>query len=353
MGNTIGTGLGGFVAVAAQPTYGATFVTPTRAPSFKSFKQVSNPHPVQGGPYLRDGGLFDIGSARVLTWLDAKGTLSGDMVNTGMALLLQCGLGTAATLVQLASTTAYELGGASGTFAGAPDKTNSFLDLQAGVPTDDGTLHPFNFHSGIVTKATWVFDRSGLVTYEYELDFQYVETSTALITPTEPAAPVPFTMVNNGGSAGSTSTFKVGAFGSEAAVSGVKKCTIVLDRKMATDRIYNGSQYKKMPVTNDTTKINVSLDTDYDADAKTALFDLMLAGTPISLVCSSVGNAIATSSHNDTFQLGVSNMFADTGGDAPLAGPAIVNNTIAWSGTIDSSADPALTAVLITADTAF
>ena len=28
---TVGSGLGGFTAIANQPTYGATFVTPTRA----------------------------------------------------------------------------------------------------------------------------------------------------------------------------------------------------------------------------------------------------------------------------------------------------------------------------------
>jgi hypothetical protein len=352
MTTSIGAGIGGFAAVVAQPTYGASFVTPTRALPVKSAKMTPNPHPLQGGPYLRDGTAVDIGSARILTWLDAMGTLTGDMLNTGAALLLATALGSTATLTQLSSTTAYELGGASGAVLGYPDVNNggssgTCVDMQLGAPDAGGTLHAFNYHSCVITKAEWVFDRTGIVTYSYDVDSQYVETSTSLISPSEAAAPVPFSM------AGSSCAFKVGAYGSEAQVDGIRKATFTLERKLKTDRIYLGNAYKDLPVTNDNVKLTCSLEVDYTSAAKPAIFDLMLAGTPISVICLSVGNAIGSSGHSDTFQLQLSNAFVDTGGVPPLDGPDVLKNTIAMSGTVDSTPHASLSAVLITADTTF
>ena len=352
MTTTLGSGLGGFAAIAAQPTYGSAFVTPTRTLTFKSCKMTYNPHIVQGGPYLRGGGLVDLGSAHVQTWLDAAGNITGDVVNTGHALLLATALGSSATLTQSGTTTAYQLGGATGASVGAPDKNNGgssgcCFDMQLGVPTSDGTLRQENYHSVMITKAEWVFDRAGLVTYSYDLDAQYVEKTTGLITPSYPAAPVPFSM------ASASSLFKVGAFGSEAAVDGIRKATITLQRKLSTDRIYLGNQYKDVPVTNERADITVTLETDYTVAAKTALFDLFLAGTATSVVCTAVGNAIGTSGSSDTFQLNASNCFVQTGGESPLDGPDLPKNTIVLKGTVDTAGDSALIAKLTTGDTVF
>lgn len=350
MTTSIGAGIGGAVVIAQQPSYGASFVSPTRAPTFKSFKATYNPHPVQGGPYLRDGQPVDQGSARVLSWLDAKATLAGDVMTSGHALLFASALGTAATLTQLASTTAYELGGSSATTLSVPDKNNTFLDLQAQVPDASGTVHPENYHSGLITKAEWVFDRVGLVSYSYDLDFQYLEKTTGLVAVTEPGGPVPFTMINNGGSAGQTSQFRAGAFGSEATIDGVRKATVTLERKVQDDRIYLSNQYKDMPVTNDLVDITVALAVDYTTAAKTGLFDLFLAGTPTSLVCSAVSSQIGVSGDYNTFQVNPTNCFVQTGGESSLDGPKIVNNTITFKGTMDASGND-FVGTLITADT--
>lgn len=350
MTSTIGSGLGGSVVIAPQNTYGAvpSFVSGRTLGTFKSFKPTYNPHPIQGGPYLRNGELSNIGSARVLTWLDAQGTLNGDMANTGAALLLASAFGSSGTLTQVGTTPAYQLGGAGGISLSTPDKTNTFIDLQAQVPQASAVLVGETYHSGYITKATWVFDRQGLVTYEYGIDFQYLEKTTALATVTEPGGPIPFSM---GGS--TNSAFKVGAFGSEAQTDGIRKCTISIERPAKIDRIYLGNQYKDVPVASDKVKLNVSLELDYTSAAKTALFDLFLAGTPTSIVCTSVMNQIASTASNDTFTMNVTNAFADTGGESPLDSPDLVHNTIAWSGTIDAAGDPSIKAFLTTADTTF
>ena len=165
MAVTIGSGLGGFAAVAAQPTYGASFVTPTRVLLLKSGKGTWDPHLVYGGPYLEGGITVVPGAARVPTYLDAKGTLMGDMTSTASALLLQVALASTATLTQLGTTSAYALGGAGGASMGVADTNGSYFDMQFGAPTTDGTQEAYNYHSNVITKAEWVFDRAGLVTY--------------------------------------------------------------------------------------------------------------------------------------------------------------------------------------------
>src|SRR6185312_10219232 len=112
-GVSIGSGLGGFAAIAPQPTYGATYATPTRVLIMKSAKATWDPHIVYGGPYLEGGITVQPGVARVPTWLDAKGTITGDMTTTSQALLLKTALASSANLTALGTTTAFELGGAS------------------------------------------------------------------------------------------------------------------------------------------------------------------------------------------------------------------------------------------------
>jgi len=347
MATSIGSGLGGFAAVAQQPTYGATFVTPTRTLMFKSAKTTYDPHIVQGGPYLQGGHTVDFGTAHIQTWLDASGTLMGDVCNSSHALLFATSLASTATLTALGTTTAYELGGASGASMGVADTNGSYIDMQLGVPTSDGVQRPENYHSCVITKAEWVFDRSGIVTYSYDFNAQYVEKTTTLITPTYTTAPVPFAMNTT------SSVFKAGTYGSEAAIDGVKKVTFTLERPMATERIYLGNQYKDAPVTNALVKLGMAMEVDYTTAAKTGLFDIFLAGTSLSVVATAVGAAIGSSGYNNTFGLNMTNAFVQTGGESPLDGPDIVHNTINWTGTVDAANDPALKGTLITADTSF
>ena len=347
MAVTIGSGLGGFAAIAAQPTYGATFATPTRVLMIKSAKATWDPHIVYGGPYLEGGITVVPGAARVATWLDAKGTLAGDVTNTSHALLLKTALASSASLSQLGTTTAYELGGASGASMGVADTNGAYFDMQFGVPTSDGTQKAYNYHSCLITKAEWVFDRSGLVTYSYDFDAQTVETTTALITPSYPTNSVAFNMAN------ASSLFKVGAFGSEASIDMVRKATFTLERPMAVDRIGLGDAVKHNPVTNNYVKLSCTLEADFTPTNKTALWDLFLANTPISIVATAVGSAIGTSGSNNTFGLNLTNAFLDSNGEPNLDGPDVIKNTLTFTGTVDAAADPALKATLITPDTTF
>lgn len=348
---TLGSGLGGFAAVAAQPTYGATMVTPSRViSSLKSFTPTHDPHIVQGGPYLQAGNIVNYGSAHVQTWLDATGTISGDFLTSGMALLFATAFGSPTLLTQIASTTAYQLG-TTGITVGAPDKNNGggsgcCFDMQVASPdVSTGTLHQFNYHSCMITKADLVFDRVGLVTFQYAFDAQTVEETTALITPTTTTAPTPFSMAN------ASSLFKIGALGSETALDGCRKATFSIERKLSTDRIYLGNQLKDMPVTSDVVGLTASLEFDYTTQAR-AVMETFLTNTPQSIIATAVGPLIASGTYN-TVGLQLSNGFIQTGGEAPLAGADIVKNTVTFAGTINAAATSPLTGTLITADTTF
>ena len=352
---SIGSGLGGWAAIAPQPTYGATVVTPTRALStLKKGTATWDPHPVQGTDYLDGGRTVDIGSARVLIYLDAKGTISGDFANQGMALLLASAFGSAATLTEVGTTTAYKLGGSSGISYGTPDAvanasgaSGAWFDMQFAVPDNDtGTVHPYTFHSCVITSATWTFDRTGLVTWEYDFDAQYVDNGvTALISePTFSTGLVPFA------TQGTAPYCKVGTYGSETQVNLVRKAVVKLDRKQATDRIGVGQQYKVQPVTNGYTKISVALDADFTSTNKTALYDNFLTNTPVSVALAAVGNPIGSSGINDTFGLNPTNCFIDTGGEPNLDGPDLVKGTLNMSATINASNVNALLGQLFTAD---
>ena len=355
---TIGSGLGGWAAIAAQPTYGANIVTPTRALyGLKKGTATWDPHFVQGTDYLVGGRTVDIGSARVPVYLDAKGTISGDFLNSGMALLLASAFGSNGTLTQFGTTSAYRLGGASGISYSTPDGnannsavSGSWFDMQFAVPDNDtGTVHPYTFHSCVITKAVWTFDRTGLVQWEYDFDAAYVDNAvTALIsTPTFPTGLVPFAMQ------GTAPFLKIGTFGSESQVNLVRKCVITLERKMDVGRIGLGQQYKVQPVTNGYSQISVAIDADFTSTNKTAIYDNFLTNTPFSVIVQSVGNAIGTSGLSDLLQFNPSDCYIQTGGEPNLEGPDLVKSTLQLVGRIDGSNHNPLTAALNTSDSTF
>ena len=349
---TAGSGLGGFTAIVNQPTYGATFVTPTRTLYFKSNRTIHDPHIVQGGPYLAGGRIVDIGSAHVTTWQDAKGTLTGDVMSTGMALLLAASFGSNGKLVQSGTTTAYELGGSGGIKLEAAESHDAkaesgfAFDMQIGIPYTNAEVQAYNYHSCIINKAEFVFERAGLVSYTFDWDAQYVETTTALITPTFTTSGVPFSMGNT------SSAFEIGNPGSMSALPGVRKMTVTLEKKFALDRIYLGQEHKSAPVSNGLVDIKVAAEVDYTSQAKT-IYQAFLANEALELVAKAVGAAIGSSGKSNTLQFALSNAFINSGGEPPLDGPDLVKNTVNLLATINAANEPALTAKLISADSTF
>jgi hypothetical protein len=335
----IGGGLGGSVGIAAESTYG-TWVTPTRFIEVRDFKMQERPK-ISQGTGLAYGRFIDLGSRRRETWTDAGGTLDLEFLNSGMALLLVNAMGSNATLAQIGTTSAYSLTANIGT----PDNQN-YMSMQALVPNTAGTLFQQNFHGCKVTKVTWTIDRDNPLMWSLDIDSQQVSTSESQATPSYTANTRTFTFQGM--------NFKVGAFGSEATIDGVKKMTVSIERGLEVNRIYMGQASKSEPVTNAVVKVTGSADVDLTATNKSVLWDLFHSQAAIpSIVMQFVGNAIGSSGSSDTLTLNPTNVYIDSGGTPELDGPDLVQATLNWSGLIDTSNDSAFKATLITADTGY
>lgn len=334
----LGGGLGGAVGIAAESTYG-TFVAPTRWVEVHSAKLQQRKHVVQGEG-LAYGRVIEPGARRVNVWNDAGGEIEFEVLNSGFALLLQHIMGSSATLSQISTTTAYQLS----TTLGVPDNQN-YLSMQALVPDTSGTIHPENFHGCKLQKAEFTAELGGLVTCALTVDAQQVEGTTVAGTPTYTTSAQPFSPLGM--------SFKVGPYGSEATLDGVKKASLSIERTLKTDRIYLGQSFKEEPVTNGWVKLTGSFDVDLTSTNKAVIWDAFAADTSVSVILDFVGSSIGSSGHNNELKLNATDCFFDSGGTPELDGPDLVTATIPWSALIDAANDPALTAVLTTADTTF
>ena len=351
---TLGSGLGAQAVAKSQAVWNGTFMSSGQTTLlWKSAKITEDPHIVQGGPYLNSGQLAALASTRELTWNDAKVTLTGDMMNTAAARQLICALGTSATFSEIGTSTAYGIGGTAGGAIGAPDTNNTWTDLQIGIPTTDGTVNAFSFHSGVIQKAEFMFDRAGLVTYSYDYIFANVETATGLLAATPSTSPQPFSMATSSGTTAG-SCFAIGTYGAEAIQDGIKKATLTIERALASeaDRMYLGFVSQASPVTNDYVKVTWSLEADFTPTAKTALFALLESGAAVpSVYAQAVGSAIGSSGYNNLFKIVTPASYVDSGGEPNPDGPKIVGNTIVLSAKIDVANDPFLTCFYQSLDT--
>lgn len=332
----LGGGLGGAVGIAAETTYG-TWVAPTRWVEVRNFKMQEQVHTIQGTG-LASGRSIDLGSRRSITYKDAKGTAQIEWLNSGMALLLQNIMGSNATLTPVGTTTAHQM---TCTY-GVPDNQN-YMSMQGLTPSSQGTITPENFHGCKITKTTFSIDMSSPLMLDLDIDSQMKDETQTAGTPSFTANTRNFTFNNL--------SFKVGAFGSEAGIDGVKKMSLSIERTLKVDRIYMGETAKLEPITSGITKLTGSIDVDLTDTNKPVLWDIYHTQTAIpSIVLQFVGNPIGSSGSNDTLILNPTDVFIDTGGTPELDGPDIVSTTMNFTGLIDSNNDTALSAKIITAD---
>lgn len=358
MTTTLGSGQGVTATAKTQGTWGGTFMsTGQETLIFKTAKIDYDPNYVQGGPYLNGGQLADLATTNVLTWQNVKVTLTGDMTTTKAALMLKCALGTSATMTQIGTTTAYGLGGTTGATGSAPDINSTYMDLQLGIPTTDATINPFSFHSGVIQKAEWVFDRAGIVTYTYDFMFQQMETATGYLAPTVLTNPSVFamatTMAGTGSVPATTSGIAIGTYNSEAAIDGIRKATFTLDRKLGRvgEAPYLSEAFVSSPITAGLVDLTVALDVDYTPAVLSSLWAEYVAGTSTSIFCQSAGAAIGSSGKFNTFSLQTPAVMWTPGGDPSPNGPELIRSTMTGKGKIDPAGDPWLNAILLSADT--
>lgn len=270
----IGSGLGSQVGFSAETVYG-TFVAPTKFVRAKSFDVSRDQERVQGEG-LAAGQLGPLGAHYVETTEAASAKLECDVQSKGLGLLLQAitgGTSTSTVLSGSVYTQVHTLG----------DNFGKSLSFQAGVPFRGGTVAVHSASGCKVTSAEFSCSANSILSLNVDLDAQKFDDSKTLAV-----ASYLSTNVFHG----KQMTVKVGTFGSETTLAGVKDWSQTWQRNMDTaDYTAGGSGLKAEPVLNDNYEISGNLTVDWLS--KSAIQDLVISNTPKSLVVEFVGPIIA------------------------------------------------------------
>jgi len=302
----VASGIGSQVGMAPETTYG-TYVAPTTFIQATKVDLKKKKNTTQDAG-LQAGRLLGLGSRRVVTTVGGEGSISFNAVNKGMGLLLQALMGTTVVPAQQAATAAYLQ-----THIMA-DPFGKALTIQSGIPDASGVVKPYSFVGCRVTDAAFSFEVDKDVTAEFSIDAQNVSEAQALAAASYAAATRQFV--------GTDVTIKVGTYGSEASVSGVKKASVKIDRGIKSDRYYLGALgLKAQPIVADFAKVTGTISADF-VD-KTIWADRFAADTSFSLVIEAQGTLIASTYYN-LLRITLPMCFLD--GDTPTVdGPDVIS----------------------------
>lgn len=279
----IGSGLGAQLGIAAETTYG-TFVAPTKFLEFTKESLALKKTTAQSAG-IAAGRLLALASRRVVTRREVQGSIELEVTNKGMGLLLQALMGTTVTPVQQGAGPAYLQ---THTLASTAGKS---LTIQKGVPLTTGTVTDKTFLGCKVTSGEFSCGVGEMLTATYEFDGKDCDEGQTLAAASYAnMSPFHFGQM----------ALKAGTFGSEAALDGIRKVSVKVERPQDVERFYaNQSALKKEPIENDQVKITGNLETDYTG---TTLDDLHTSDGTTSLVWEFVGANIATT-YYETFRV--------------------------------------------------
>lgn len=265
------TTLDGSVGVGVQTVYG-TAVTPTRWYPVQS-ASVEPEFIETTDTAIMGGGFGSRKSARKRTGQSASGSLSMEVLNKKMALLLQHVTGTAPAPVTTGDGFTYTM----------PFTRNfgKHLTVQLGVP-DNLDEQPLTMVGGKIMTATFACERDGNLMMDLDLDGRQVVDDIALAAPSYTPALVPFDF--------SQMSVKIGTYGEEAVVDGIAGISTTFERPLKVDSRYAGSAgLKSEPSMNGRPSMAGTLDVDF-LD-KTVFLDRYLEGTAFSLVWEFLGTS--------------------------------------------------------------
>ena len=283
----IGSGLSSSAGFSPEVTVG-TYVAPTRFVRARSSSAQKTATRVQGEGI--QSGSFGMSSAQyVETVTGGSGQLSLDIQSKGMGVLFQTLMGSAITPVQQGATTAYLQ---THTLA---DTFGKSMSVQVGLPQRGGTITPATLVGTKVTQAALTCAVDGLLQGTFDLDAKSYENTTTLASVSYGTG---VNVVH-----GAQMSVKLGTYGSEAAVSGVKSVNLTIARPHDTSAYYAGATgVRAEPVLNAATAITGSITVDFinTTDFHARVRD----SSSTSLVLTWVGPLIA-STYYETFTVTV------------------------------------------------
>lgn len=330
----VGSGLAAQLGIGVESPYG-TYAAPSRflvgwlkgTPKF-------NPNRVQGGG-MYAGEFVARGDRYVETTRQGSGTFTFEVSRRQAGLLIAHLFGSSAAAVQQGATAAWLQ-----THALAADQLGKSLTLQVGVPDTGGTVRPYSFLGNKIQKAVFSCGVDEILTCDIDVDFRDLTEAQALAAASFPLGAGPQHFREMG--------VKLGTFGAEAAVTGVRKVSVSIERPLKTDRFYaGGAGLKQEPITNGPVKVTGTLETDYAT--KGDFVDRFVANTSTAMVLEWVGPIIA-STFAYTTRFKMPQVFF-TGETPDVDGPDVVGVKVPFEAKFDGT-NNALTAEYMSTDTA-
>lgn len=280
-----GSGIKSQFGFGVESTYG-TAVTVNKFIAHTSVDLQPVRNRVQGDG-IQAGTLGPRGAHYVETTTAATGSVSAEVAKNGFGRLLEAIMGgTSTSGLASGGSTAYEQVHTLG------DTYGKSLTLQAGRPVRAGTVIPATVAGAKVTSADFSCEVGGLLTTNVSFDGRVWDNSTALATAV---------YVDTSPFKGSEMCLKMGTYGSEANVAGVRSVSISISRPLDTeDFTACGAGLKAEPVINGLYDITGTITADWTA--KATFEDLAVGTTQPSLVWLFEGATIE-SSIKQTFEV--------------------------------------------------
>jgi hypothetical protein len=332
----VGSGIGSQFGMAIESVFG-TYVAPTRflETTKASVKKVKNTTDWDG---LAAGRLVDRADGRVVT---TKAAVVGiddlKVTNRDIGLLLR--------LITGSNPAGTSDGGSppARTFSfPLVDTAGQFATMQSGVPLIGGTVKPQSALGCKVTSAEFACGIDEDLTANISLDARDITEAQTLAAASYSTGRRPFHFGQMGIKLGAT-------VGAAAAITGVRKVSLKIDRGLKTDQFYAGGLgLKSEPTTNQKVAVTGTITADYITAAD--LSDRFTADTQFALIWEFIGPNINVIPTAETLRFTIPAAFLD--GDTPeVDGPDVVTTDFPFKAYFDLSTSNPFTIDYISADT--
>ena len=318
---------------ANQAAYATTTAT-TKFPRVASFKLERVANRVQSNG-IQPGVFGPVASLFGETTSAATGQFQGAVESKAWGGLFELLMGS--------STSAQQGGGAAylETFTLA-DPVGKFRTFQGARPVRAGTKVPATLTGGKITQAEFSCSVGELLTASMTIDGRSWDNTTALDTASYVIPPA-----GCGVFSWNQMAVKLGTYGAEAAVTGVKGMTASISRGMDTEAYYaNAAGVKVEPVLNELAAITGTIQADWLA--KATFEDVAATTSTTSLVWEFVSTTAIATTYYWTWRLVIPGIGLEPATQG-VDGPSELTNDWAWSWRYDGTNLPKIE--LLTTDT--
>lgn len=327
----LGSGIAAQFGFAQESTVG-TLVTVTKFVEFNSETLDWTTDIVQGRG-LHASGQYDRSSRYARTTKSVAGDVNLNLVNKGLGVLLKNMLGSTATPIQIAASTAYKQTHNPGALDGLG------LSMQKGTPEPaSGTVKAYTYNGCKVSNWTVACNTGEIATLSLGIDAWNEDDVTALATASYATGVNEFNFTNWTVKLGGTPSIASGitSIAGGSTVSGLKSFEVTGTNPVAADRFFLGSAgVKANQLENGFRAVTGKFSGEFN---KTVLYDVMKAGTTTAVqITGSFGDAGSSNPFLFDFVLPACKLNTGTNN---VSGPDLVMGDIEFVALDDQATTP-------------